>query len=257
MDNLSDNSDNSSNRQSTRSDSMGQTGHRRPTVEDVEDDDDIMSSSSGRDSRQSKTRKHHHPQLNGMLSVTPIGVYILTVHFLGKICNKDGVFLPANTPPSARHDPEPTDWGSYESRTHFELAEFLYKDAQMSAGNIDKLFKIWGNHAASTTGEAPFTNHKELYAAIDATTVGEVPWQSFKLRYCDSLPEQGEIPDWMLDEHEVWFRDPRQLLRNLLANTDFDGEFDYAPFQEYDEKGKHRYQDFMSGNWAWRQAVRA
>ena len=94
----------------------------------------------------------------------------------------------------------------------------------MSAGNIDKLFKIWQNHSDNTGGEAPFANHKDLYATIDTTTVGEVPWQSFKLKYCGPLPDEGaEIPAWMLDEHEVWFRDPRQLLRNLLANTDFDG----------------------------------
>ncbi|KAF7971987.1 hypothetical protein HWV62_19335 [Athelia sp. TMB] len=197
------------------SDASGQSTHRRATVEDVEDEDEVRSSIGSGDSRDSRTRKYYHPLLNGAL------------------CDKDGNFLDARTPPPPRHDPQPTDWGSYESRAHFELAEFLYKDAQMSAGNIDKLFKIWQNHSDNTGGEAPFTNHKDLYATIDATTVGEVPWQSFKLKYCGPLPDEGaEVPAWMLDEHEVWFRDPHQLLRNLLANTDFDGEFDYAPFQD-------------------------
>jgi hypothetical protein len=54
---------------------------------------------------------------------------------------------------------------------------------------------------------------------------------------------------------EVWFRDPRSLVRNLLSNPGFDKEFDYAPFQEYDHKGNHQFQDFMSGDWAWKQAV--
>lgn len=125
----------------------------------------------------------------------------------------------------------------------------------MSAANIDKLLKIWRSHAASTGGEAPFYNHKDLYATIDSTTVGDVPWESFKVRYSGVLPEEGEIPSWMQDEHEVWFRNPRQLLQNIISNTDFEDGFDYTPFQEYDEKGNHRYQDFMSGNWAWRQAV--
>ncbi|KZP16263.1 hypothetical protein FIBSPDRAFT_749065 [Athelia psychrophila] len=210
--------------------------HRRATVEDVVDEDDIRSSSSR--GSNDKTAKHYHSKLNAA------------------ICDKNGNFIPANTPPSPRQDPAPTDWGSYESRAHFELAEFLYKDSQMSAGNIDKLFKIWGSHSASSGGEAPFANHKDLYAAIDSTTVGDVPWESFKMKYSGALPdsEEGEIPSWMEDEHEVWFRNPHQLLQNLLSNTDFDGEFDYTPFQEYDESGNHRYQDFMSGNWAWRQA---
>lgn len=125
----------------------------------------------------------------------------------------------------------------------------------MSAGNIDKLLRLWGDHAATTGGRAPFTNHQDLYSTIDSTPVGDVPWQSFKLSYSGVLPESGEIPGWMEDKHEVWFRDPRELLKNLLSNPDFDGEFDYAPYQEYDDAGTHRYQHFMSGNWAWRQAV--
>ncbi|KZP08510.1 hypothetical protein FIBSPDRAFT_901232 [Athelia psychrophila] len=191
--------------------------------------------SYSRGDAQPRTSKYYHSKLNGA------------------ICDREGNFIPTHSPPPPRHDPEPTDWGSYESRAHFELAEFLYKENQMSAGNIDKLFKIWDNHASATGGEVPFANHKDLYSVIDATTVGDVPWQSFKLKYSGPLPDE-DVPAWMGDEHEVWFRDPRQLLQNLLSNSDFEGEFDYAPFQEYDEKNKHRYQNLMSGNWAWRQA---
>ena len=125
----------------------------------------------------------------------------------------------------------------------------------MSAGNIDKLFKLWGDYAASTGGEVPYTGSKDLYSTIDATSVGEVPWQSVKLQYNGPRPTTGTAPGWMDDKHEVWFRDPKQLLRNMLSNTDFDGEFDYVPYQEYDANGNHHYQDFMSGNWAWRQSV--
>lgn len=171
------------------------------------------------------------------------------------ICDANGNPIPRNAPPPPYDDPEQTDWSPYESRAHFELAEFLYKENQMSAGNIDKLLNIWGQHAASTGGEAPFRNHKALYETIDSTPVGDVPWQSFKLKY-DGIRPTRDAPAWMDDEHIVWFRDPCDLLRNLLSNTDFDGEFDYMPFQEYDDNGNHRYQDFMSGNWAWRQAVR-
>ena len=170
-------------------------------------------------------------------------------------CDEHGNFLPQDTPPSPRQDPEPTDWGSYGTQARFEIAEFLYKEARMSAGNIDKLFKLWGDYAASTGGEVPYTGSKDLYSTIDATSVGEVPWQSVKLQYNGPRPTTGTAPGWMDDKHEVWFRDPKQLLRNMLSNTDFDGEFDYVPYQEYDANGNHHYQDFMSGNWAWRQSV--
>lgn len=55
-------------------------------------------------------------------------------------------------------------------------------------------------------------------------------------------------------EYDVWFRDPRNLLHNLIANPDFQDEFDYAPYHEYVD-GQHIFEDFMSGDWAWTQAV--
>ena len=40
----------------------------------------------------------------------------------------------------------------------------------------------------------------------------------------------------------------------MLENPDFAEHFDYAPHQQYDTKGRH-YENFMSGDWAWKQAV--
>ena len=40
-------------------------------------------------------------------------------------------------------------------------------------------------------------------------------------------------------EHEVWFRDPRLLVHNILANAEFNGEIDISPFQEYDADDNH------------------
>ncbi|KIM67665.1 hypothetical protein SCLCIDRAFT_20711 [Scleroderma citrinum Foug A] len=41
----------------------------------------------------------------------------------------------------------------------------------------------------------------------------------------------------------------------MLANPDFADDMDYQPFREYDTKTSTRHwQDFMSGDWAWRQA---
>lgn len=59
----------------------------------------------------------------------------------------------------------------------------------------------------------------------------------------------------MSDKQEVWFRDPREVVRNMLANPNFNGEFDYSPVREYDAKGNRVLKNFMSGNWVWKQAV--
>lgn len=65
----------------------------------------------------------------------------------------------------------------------------------------------------------------------------------------------GDVPTWMNDKHSVWYRDPAQVVANMLANPDFDGEMDYAPLQEVDTNGELRYKNLMSGSWAWEQAV--
>ena len=56
--------------------------------------------------------------------------------------------------------------------------------------------------------------------------------------------------------HEVWFRNPRQVIKNILATTDFDGHIDYAAYREFSDN-KRQYCNLMSGNWSWRQSVRA
>lgn len=41
----------------------------------------------------------------------------------------------------------------------------------------------------------------------------------------------------------------------MLANPDFDNEFDVAPYVELDVNGARRRSDFMSGDFPWRQCV--
>jgi hypothetical protein len=42
----------------------------------------------------------------------------------------------------------------------------------------------------------------------------------------------------------------------MLANADYKDEMDYAPFREFLSEGdEQQWQDFMSGSWAWSQAV--
>jgi hypothetical protein len=149
---------------------------------------------------------------------------------------------------------DPDDWTPYGNRLEFETAELLFTRTQMSAGHIDALLSLWAASLAQHHDEPPFKSHNDLYHTIDATPLGDVPWESFSVKYNGEFPE-GDIPAWMTSDFDVWFRDPRTVVKNLLANPDFDNEFDYEPFQEHDAQGAHRFQDFMSGNWAWKQAV--
>jgi Plavaka transposase len=136
----------------------------------------------------------------------------------------------------------------------FETADFLFTRNQMSAGDIDFLLKLWAGTLAVHGDKPPFESHKDVYSTIDATTLGDVNWKSFSTTYKGTRP-QRDVPAWMDATYDVWYRDPHDIIRNMLSNPDFNNEFDYAPFQEHDGEGNHRFQDFMSGNWAWKQGV--
>ena len=71
-----------------------------------------------------------------------------------------------------------------------------------------------------------------MYDTIDSTQLGDVKWQSFTVKYTGD-PGVDAAP-WMHDNYNVWFRDPREVVHNMLANPDFVDEMDYQPFREYD-----------------------
>ena len=121
----------------------------------------------------------------------------------------------------------------------------------MSQGNIDILMELWASTDAD--GQAPFQDHQEMLATIDAINGSDAPWQSFTAKYAGTKPP-GNAPDWMLKEYTVFFRNPLAVVRGMISNPDFKGQFDYAPYMEF-EDGKQRWTDVMSGKWAWKQAV--
>jgi hypothetical protein len=180
---------------------------------------------------------------------------LLTFLFVGEICDKSGNGLPPDVPP-APHDSDKgfNDWTPYDNRLQFEVADFLFRRNQMSAGDINFLFSLWAASLAIHSDEPPFSKATHLYDAIDSTPLGDAAWESFSLQYNGTQPESN-VPSWMRAEYDVWFREPCTLVHNLLSNPDFKSDFDYAPFQEHTSDGLHRFQDFMSANWAWNQAV--
>jgi hypothetical protein len=174
----------------------------------------------------------------------------------GRPCDRNGNYLEPGTPPPPFDNPAPTDWSPFSSRIEFETAEFLYKRNQMSAGDIDTLLELWAATLIDAGAAPPFSGHRELYKTIDDAKVGEVPWESFHVCYEGDVPgAASEPPSWMISDFEVWYRNPHDVVKNMLANRDFDNEMDAAPYRDYDTEGSRQYQHFMSGDWAWRQAV--
>ncbi|KAI9431281.1 hypothetical protein H4582DRAFT_2113489 [Lactarius indigo] len=152
-------------------------------------------------------------------------------------CDKNHVYLPPGTPPTPPPARAPDDWTPYRNHVEFELAKFLYRKVQMSGNDINILSQLW--HASLISHGVPpdeidlFDSRDSLYATIDATPFGDA---------------------WMTMTYDVWHQDAHHLLHNMLANPDFDNEFDYVPFREFNAQKRRRWRDFMSGDWAWREA---
>jgi hypothetical protein len=128
----------------------------------------------------------------------------------------------------------------------------------MSAGDIDDLCELWAaskSKCRCANGNAPpFIHHRDVYKTIDQIDTCDVAWSSFTVTYQGPC-RTDEPPSWMVKEYDVWYRNPHEVIKNMLANTGFNGEMDSTPYRVYGTDGGREYQHFMSGDWAWDQAV--
>ena len=124
----------------------------------------------------------------------------------------------------------------------------------MSKSNINDLLRIMKTRTTGEGNATSFENCDDLYNTIDSITEGEVPWDSFSVQYNGPRPETN-IPQWMDEKYEVFYRNPHEVVKSMLRNKTFDGHFDYTPYRQF-ENGQRVWCDFMSGNFSWKQAVR-
>ncbi|KAH7911539.1 hypothetical protein BJ138DRAFT_1237425 [Hygrophoropsis aurantiaca] len=172
-------------------------------------------------------------------------------YLYGAPCDHNGNPIPPGTPPPARYNDEPNAWAPFTGQAQFLLADFLFRKVEMSAPNIDYLMELWAFEVAKLDGSSPFVSHRDAYQIIDSIRSGDVPWQCLSVDPPDNLPP--DAPTWKRSQYQVWFRDPDTVIKNMLDNPDFDGQFDYAPYVYTDSNDKRRWTDIMSGNFAWRQ----
>lgn len=113
--------------------------------------------------------------------------------------------------------------------TAFKLAEFLFKDTQASAANIDQYLRITADLLEVHNDRPPFLNHNDVYNKIDSIPIGGVPWQSFTFTYEGPKPTLNGLK-WMDAEYTIWFHDLHLLFLEMLKNLEFIHSFDYAPY---------------------------
>ena len=67
----------------------------------------------------------------------------------------------------------------------------------------------------------------------------------------------GRDNEPIVEEHELWIRDPVECLRNLIGNPSFREHMAYAPEKVYtDKEGRNRqYDEMWTGDWWWETQV--
>ena len=168
-------------------------------------------------------------------------------------CDSEGNVLPLGAPPPPQAMAQPGDWTPFHSESQFMLADLLYRRAEVSASNVDALLDIWAQTSVEADRPAPFESHVHMHATIDASKLGDVPWQCFVTGYTGDVDDLS--PEWMKTSYEVWYRDPDVVIANMLANPDFAGQFDLRPYIDLNLQGQRRWSNVMSGNIAWRHSV--
>ena len=142
----------------------------------------------------------------------------------------------------------------------------------MSQANINYLLELWALSLMKHGSHGPFDSYKEIYDKIDTIEEGktfhdtflfflfyakiilkgDVPWKCFQTSVDDGIDDLDTmVPNWRKGEYDIWYRDPEVVVRNMIANPDFEKEFDVVPYVELDVNGVRRRSDFMSANFAW------
>lgn len=201
--------------------------------------------------RTPRTTFRKHPHLNGTSQyMFLIGFQTNSLYAIARPCDTSGTYLPPDCDPL--EDTTPPSYAPFDNREMFEFAELMYCKAEMSEGNTNSLLDILRRH--STAGGATFfESTQDMYQTIDSIQHGDAPWKSFFFKYGGVV--DANSPAWKTARYELITRDSRVVVTNMLQNKEFDGKFDYIPYQEYESRESVRYQNGMSGQWAYRIAV--
>src|SRR5260370_3478366 len=111
-----------------------------------------------------ETQEQHTKNLNPFLDGKSLKSYFLKEVELmvlqGLPCDTNGNTLPPGTPPALRPLPD-TPWAPFVNWVQFKTADFLFRHAEMSAGNIEDLLDLCEESMENSYNSPPF-NHMSM-----------------------------------------------------------------------------------------------
>ncbi|KAH9046384.1 hypothetical protein EDB83DRAFT_2637518, partial [Lactarius deliciosus] len=207
----------------------------------------------------SKHRKNS--TLAGMAAALQSHTFIRHPHLSARPCSSDGAFLRdlSQPPTSELLESHGNPWLPFGDRLAYEWARYHYVKLQSSAADVQQGLDLWRATVMMYQDDhdscdgVPWKSAADMYGTIDAIPVGGVGWTTYRLSYSGPQPT-GTLPQWMQETYELNIRDVLSVFEEQLASKEFDGEFEYMPYEEYNEKGSRVYSNLMSGIWAFREA---
>ncbi|KAI9452680.1 hypothetical protein BJY52DRAFT_1124162 [Lactarius psammicola] len=205
------------------------------------------------------SKHRENSTLAGMAAALQSHTFIRHPHLSARPCSSDGAFLRDLSQLPTSEESRGSPWLPFSDRLAYEWARYHYVRLQSSAGDVQQGLDLWRATAMMYQADqhscdsVPWKSAAEMYGTIDSIPVGGVGWTTCQLSYSGPLPT-GTPPRWMQETYELNVRDVLSVFEEQLASKEFDGEFEYTPYEEYDEKGSRVYSNLMSGNWAFREA---
>ena len=173
---------------------------------------------------------------------------------------EDGSFLhspiPEPTPIKPLDETPDNPWVPFKDQLLFDWAHYHYVKLQSSECEINEGLNLWFASIIQnkSNGDVPWNSAEGLYDTIDSIQASDTPWKTYKFTYKGPKPD-GVAPQWMEQEYELNMCDILAVVEQQLVTSEFDGKFDYTAYQEFGPNGEHVWSNFMSGHWAWKEAV--
>ena len=128
---------------------------------------------------------------------------------------------------------------------------------QASEEHIQKLLDIEAAKRAlrddgDGTDGAFFESPKDLYETIDAIPYGEAAWKTFTISYTG--PRDPDAP-WKHEKYVVHTRNALEVLEDMADCPEFNGKWEYVPYEKYVGQNNREFSSLMSGRFAYKQAV--
>ena len=128
-----------------------------------------------------------------------------------------------------------------------------FVELESSESKINKGLDLWAASVVKFGGAAMWKSAAELYKTIDTIQHGNAPWKTYSFHYKGPLPPTP--PLWMMRTYELCTRNTHQVLQQQFTNPNFKDKINYTPYMQFNQAGKRVWSNFMSGDWAWKQAV--